>query len=164
MMKIIMTIFCLCQVVYGRSLRRTQPKVALYSMETGRHLAISHRRIGSTKKSNSVLAEVEMISVSGSQFIIRGSQTGLYISGNRKLKVSQDKNQATLFSEELIESNQFSSYKIASENSTKDCFLMMRKNGKPKISCHQKTSKTIKNISFLPRRVHQRKTHRGERL
>ena len=162
MMKIIMTIFCLSQVVYGRFLRRTQPKVALYSMETGRHLAISHRRIGSTKKSNSVLAEIEMISVSGSQFIIRGSQTGLYVSGNRKLKVSQDQNQATLFSEELIESNQFSRYKIASE--TRDCFLMMRKNGKPKISCHQKTSKTIKNISFLPRRVHQRRTHRGERL
>ena len=164
MMKIIMIIFYLCQLVCARSLRRTQPKVALYSMETGRHLAISHRRIGSTKKSNSVLAEIEMISVSGSQFIIRGSQTGLYISGSRKLKVSQDENQATLFSEELIESNQFSSYKIASGNSTKECFLMMRKNGKPKISCHQKTSKTIKNISFLPRRVHQRKTRRGERL
>ena len=99
MMKIILTIFSL---VCGRSLRRTQPKVALYSMETGRHLAISHRRIGSTKKSNSVLAEIEMISVSGSQFIIRGSQTGLYVSGSRKLKVSQDENQATLFSEELI--------------------------------------------------------------
>ena len=163
MMKIIM--FYLFTMVCARSLRRTRPKVSLYSMETGRHLAISHRRIGSTKKSNSVLAEIEMISVSGSQFIIRGSQTGLYISGNRKLKVSQDEAQATLFSEELIESNQFSSYKIVSENSTKnanrDCFLMMRKNGKPKISCN---SKTIKNISFLPRRVHQRKTHRGERL
>ena len=160
MMKII--IFYLCHLVCARSLRRTQPKIALYSMETGRHLAISHQHIGSTRKSNSALAEIEMISVSGSQFIIRGSQTGLYISGNRKLKVSQDENQATLFSEELIESNQFSSYKIASsKKSNRDCFLMMRKNGKPKITCN---SKTVKNISFLPRRVHQRKTHRGERL
>ena len=142
----------------ARSLsRHVQPKVRLYSMETGRHLAISHRRIGSTRKSNSVLAEIEMISVSGSEFIIKGSQTGLFIqAANRKLKLTGNKEQATLFSEELIESNQFNKYKISQSD---NCFLTMRKNGKPKISC----TKNVGNISFLPRKVH-RQNNRGQHL
>ena len=147
-------------ICMARSLsRHVQPKVQLYSMETGRHLAISHRRIGSTRKSNSVLAEIEMISVSGSEFIIKGSQTGLFIqaaNNKRALKLTEHKDQATVFLEELIESNQFNKYKISQSD---NCFLTMRKNGKPKISC----TKNVGNISFLPRKVHRR-NHRGQHI
>ena len=161
-MKILISIFSICM---ARSLsRHVQPKVQLYSMETGRHLAISHRRIGSTRKSDSVLAEIEMISISGSEFIIKGTTTGLYIattqatqaSKQRKLKLTGEKEQATVFEEELIASNQFNKYKISQSD---DCFLTMRKNGKPKISC----TKNVKNISFLPRKVHRR-NYRGQHL
>ena len=75
MMKLMLFALTVCS---ARSLsRHFQPTVQLYSMETGRHLAISPRRVGSTKKPNSKLAEIEMISVSGSEFILKGSQTGL---------------------------------------------------------------------------------------
>ena len=144
-------------VCSARSLsRHIQPTVQLYSMETGRHLAISPRRVGSTKKTNSKLAEIEMISVSGSEFILKGSQTGLFVSNAaRRLRVTHDQESATKFSEELIESNQYSKYKISNSN----CFLMVRKNGKTQISCKE----TQSNISFLPRRVHQRKVSRGQK-
>ena len=75
MMKIILLALTLCS---ARSLsRHIQQTVQLYSTDTGRHLAISPRRVGSTKKTNSKLAEIEMISVSGSEFISKGSQTGV---------------------------------------------------------------------------------------
>ena len=126
-------------------------------METGRHLAISPRRVGSTKKTNSKLAEIEMISVSGSEFILKGSQTGLFVSNAaRRLRVTHDQESATKFSEELIESNQYSKYKISNSN----CFLMIRKNGKAKISCKEAQS----NISFLPRKIHQKKVSRGQKF
>ena len=154
-MKIILIALSLCS---ARSLsRHIQQTVQLYSMETGRHLAISPRRVGSTKKTNSKLAEIEMISVSGSEFILKGSQTGLFVSNAaRRLRVTHDKENATKFSEELIESNQYSKYKIANSN----CFLTVRKNGKTQISCKE----TQSNTSFLPRRVHQRKVSRGQKF
>ena len=154
-MKIILIALSLCS---ARSLsRHIQQTVQLYSMETGRHLAISPRRVGSTKKTNSKLAEIEMISVSGSEFILKGSQTGLFVSNAaRRLRVTHDKESATRFSEELIESNQYSKYKIANSN----CFLTVRKNGKTQISCKE----TQSNTSFLPRRVHQRKVSRGQKF
>ena len=155
MMKIIIILLSVCS---ARSLsRHIQQKVQLYSMETGRHLAISPRRVGSTKKTNSKLAEIEMIAVSGSEFIIKGTQTGLFVSNTgRRLQVSPDEKLATKFSEELIQTSQYSKYKISDSN----CFLMVRKNGKTKISCTQ-----LKNASFLPRRVHRRKSpSRGQKF
>ena len=155
MMKIILIALSLCS---ARSLsRHIQQTVQLYSMETGRHLAISPRRVGSTKKTNSKLAEIEMISVSGSEFILKGSQTGLFVSNAaRRLRVTHDQESATRFSEELIESNQYSKYKIANSN----CFLTVRKNGKTQISCKE----TQSNTSFLPRRIHQKKVFRGQKF
>ena len=142
----------------ARSLsRHIQPTVQLYSMETGRHLAISPRRLGSTKKPNSKLAEIEIISVSGSEFMLKGSQTGLFVSNSgRRLRVTPDMEKGTKFSEELIETNQYSKYKISDSN----CFLMIRKNGKTKISCKE----TEPNTSFLPRRIHQKKISRGQKF
>ena len=90
--------------------------------------------------SNSKLAEIEIISVSGSEFILKGSQTGLFVSNAaRRLRVTHDKESATKFSEELIESNQYSKYKIANSN----CFLTVRKNGKTQISCKENQSNSI---------------------
>ena len=156
MMKIMLIVLSVCS---ARSLsRHIQQKVQLYSMETGRHLAISPRRVSSTKKTNSNLAEIEMIAVSGSEFILKGSRTGLFVSNTgRRLQVTPDAKKATKFSEELIETNQFSKYKISQSN----CFLMVRKNGKTKISCNENQS----NTSFLPRRVHQKKfVSRGQKF
>ena len=155
MLKIILVALSLCS---ARSLsRHIQPTVQLYSMETGRHLSISSRRVGSTKKPNSKLAEIEMISVSGSEFMLKGSQTGLFVSNSgRRLRVTPDKENATKFSEELIETNQYSKYKISESN----CFLMVRKNGKTKISCKD----TESNTSFLPRRIHTKKISRGQKF
>ena len=152
-MKIILLALTLCS---ARSLsRHIQQTVQLYSTDTGRHLAISPRRVGSTKKTNSKLAEIEMISVSGSEFILKGSQTGLLVShSGKRLRVTHDKENATKFSEELIEPNQYSKYKISQSN----CFLVVRKNGKTKISCKETQSNT-----FLPRRVHQKKVSRGQK-
>ena len=155
MMKIILITLSICS---ARSLsRHIQQTVQLYSMDTGRHLAISPRRVGSTKKTNSKLAEIEIISVSGSEFVLKGSQTGLFVSNSdKKLRVTHDKENATKFSEELIESNQYSKYKISYSN----CFLMVRKNGKTKISCKE----TQSNTSFLPRRIHHKKVSRGQKF
>jgi len=57
----------------------------------------------------------------------------------RRLRVTHDKESATKFSEELIESNQYSKYKIANSN----CFLTVRKNGKTQISCKENQSNSI---------------------
>ena len=148
MMKIILIVLSACS---ARSLtRHIQQTVQLYSMETGRHLAISPRRVGSTRKTNSKLAEIEMIAVSGSEFTIKGTQTGLFVSNTgRRLQVTPEQDRATRFSEEIIQTSQYSKYKISDSN----CFLMVRKNGKTKISCKQ----TDANTSFLPRRVHQKR-------
>ena len=138
----------------GQTVRRTQPNIQLYSMETGRHLIISKRRISSTRKSNSKLAEIQFVSVSSSEFVIRGTQTGLYLSSGRsktvgqRLKAVNDLEKATRFSEELIQENQFNKYRLGDN---KDCHLAIRRNGKPKISCRDQG-----NFAFLPRRVHQR--------
>ena len=137
----------------GQTVRRIQPNIQLYSMETGRHLIISKRRITSTKKSNSKLAEIQFVSVSSSEFVIKGTQTGLYLSKGsknvgQKLKAVTDLEKATRFSEELIQENQFNKYRLGDN---KDCHLAIRRNGKPKISCRDQG-----NFAFLPRRVHQR--------
>ena len=141
----------------GQTVRRTQPNIQLYSMETGRHLIISKRRISSTKKSNSKLAEIQFVSVSSSEFVIKGTQTGLYLSKaasgrsktvGQRLKAVNDLEKATRFSEELIQENQFNKYRLGDN---KDCHLALRRNGKPKISCRDQG-----NFAFLPRRVHQR--------
>ena len=138
----------------GRFIRRSQSNVQLYSMETGRHLVISNKRISSTKRTNSPLAEIQFISVSSSEFVIKGTQTGLYVSesNKRRLKTVSDPKKATRFSEELIRENHFNKYTLGSD---KDCHLTIRRNGTPKISCRAKD-----NAAFLPRRVHQR-VHRG---
>ena len=127
MMKIMLFALSVCS---ARSLsRHIQPTIQLYSMETGRHLAISPRRVSSTKKPNSKLAEIEMISVSGSEFMLKGSQTGLFVSNSgRRLRVTPDMEKGTKFSEELIETSQYSKYKISDSN----CFLMIRKKWKNK--------------------------------
>ena len=158
-MQIIKIITIISTVTCG-TVRRVTPAVKLYSMG-GHHLSISHSgRVSATRKVSSPLADLQMISVGSSEFIIRGLHTGLYITKstrrNSKLKSTSDPAKAVKFSEEVISENRFNKYKIG-----QNCHLSIKRNGKSRISCRK--NEPTPNYSILPRKTHQR-VHRGSRF
>ena len=138
---------------------RQEPEpVKIYSIR-GRHLTIlSNGRVGSTNEINSLSSNVKIIPKGKNEFTIQSQLNGLFISAstNGRLRAVLDQDKATHFTEENIQANSFNAYKLASNSK---CTLIMRKNGKLRISCNQQVRTS--QVSFLRRKIHQNRLNRG---
>jgi len=141
--------------------RKEPESVTIYSIR-GRHLTISSTgRIASTSKTYSTFANVNIIPQGKDQFTIQSEINGLYIavSPNGRLRGVLEAMDATKFVEETIQENSFNTYKLAKNS---NCVLIMRKNGKPRVSCNKPHNPA--QISFLRRKTHQSRINRGSRF
>ena len=138
-------------VISAGSIRRTQKSqiVRLYSVKTGRHLAIKSERVSSTEQISNEYSEVRFVQTGSNQFAIQGVKTGLFIkrsTGRRSLKVTSNIEKAEIFTQNDNSENNYSVYKLVKNPK---CKLIVKNNGKPLISCNDN-----KNDSFLPRHTH----------
>ena len=148
----ILIISMVLSIIEARSVRR--PTFQMYSKSTGRHLTIGSK-VGSTRKTNSPTGTIKLVNVGDNQFMFQGVLTGLYVAQpkNRSTRVRTTANvdKAAKFSEKVIE-NFFNQYKLANNE---NCALTIRNSGTVRITCKKINSKST---SFLPRRVHARRT------
>ena len=132
------------------SMPRMQNRPVQVYSKTGQFMTIRNSgRIAPARKRSSILSLIQKESVGVNQFSIRGVSTGLYakINNHGKLRTVAHKNQATKFSEELLDENNFISFRLADKPK---CHLKVSKNSY-KVTCK---SWEIEKISFLSRRAH----------
>ena len=140
-------------IVFARHIRRS---VGLYSM-SGRHVTVSHTKLGSTWSTNSDYAQLDFVSIEKGHFVIRGFKTGKYIrASGRRLKLTDDSNKALIMKEVIMENN-FNKY-VADNGKV----LRMTRRGKLRLTSDKNSAKSI---SFLSRKTHQkRKFTTGQRF
>ena len=132
------------------SMPRMQNRPVQVYSKTGQFMTIRNSgRIAPARKQSTILSLMQKESVGVNRFSIRGVSTGLYAKINKhgKLRAVAHKNQATEFSVELLNENNFISFRLADKP---NCHLNVLKNAY-KVSCR---SRNIEKISFLSRRAH----------
>ena len=144
-------ILSLVSVVFAGPVIRQQTKpVQIYS-KTGKFMSIQSS--GIVRAVNGKLHEnslVDIVPVGKNRFQIRGSVTGLYLQVDKRQKIRTTifDTEATVFSEEILEQNNFRSFRLADNE---DCKLSMNRKGY-KVVCSK--GFRVKNISFLPKKSH----------
>ena len=135
--------------VLALPMRQVVRPVELYS-KTGKYMNIYQNGQVVPSHGHRITSVITVIPVGVNRFKLRGTVSGLYvkITKSNRLRTTHFLNEATVFSEENLNENNFSSFRLANRSA---CRLNMARNGY-KVICNGRSK--VRNISFLPRRAH----------
>ena len=149
-MKTFIQFLLIAEIAAGPVMRQNTQPIQLYS-RTGKFMNILESgKVMPKRGRQHMTAIIEPVMVGNNRFKLQGVKTGLYIkiSKNNKLRAVPFASDATIFSEEMLQQNNFSAFRLADRP---HCRMSVTVKSY-RISCSQRIS--TNKISFLRRPTH----------